>query len=92
MAATAACAIRPSHGEGIRPLPSTSATGSSRPSLYLFSPFLLPQAFEDGALPADDSVPSCNLYAESLPRESAPASEVTAPQIPWKKHFSKPFP
>ena len=36
------------------------------PTLYLFSPFLVPQAFEDGKLPADDYVPSGNLYADSF--------------------------
>ena len=38
------------------------------PTLYLFSPFLMPQAFVDGALPPDDYVPAGNLYAESFPR------------------------
>ena len=37
------------------------------PALYLFSPFLMPQAFKDGALPPDDYVPAGNLYAESFP-------------------------
>ncbi len=37
------------------------------PTLYLFSPFLLPQAFVDGALPPDDYVPSGNAYADSFP-------------------------
>lgn len=38
------------------------------PALYLFSPFLMPQAFVDGELPPDDYVPQGNLYAESFPR------------------------
>jgi pimeloyl-ACP methyl ester carboxylesterase len=38
------------------------------PTLFLFSPFLMPQAFVDGALPPDDYVPAGNLYAESFPR------------------------
>lgn len=37
------------------------------PALYLFSPFLLPQAFANG-LPPDDYIPSGNLYADSFPR------------------------
>lgn len=36
-----------------------------KPALYLFSPFLVPQAFQDG-LPADDYIPSGNLYADSF--------------------------
>jgi pimeloyl-ACP methyl ester carboxylesterase len=36
------------------------------PTFYLFSPFLVPQAFEDGRLPADDYVPHGNLYADSF--------------------------
>jgi pimeloyl-ACP methyl ester carboxylesterase len=36
------------------------------PTLYLFSPFLVPQAFEDGALPPDDYIPSGNPYADSF--------------------------
>ena len=37
-------------------------------ALWLFSPFLIPQAFAGGALPPDDYVPSGDLYAESFPR------------------------
>jgi len=36
------------------------------PTLYLFSPYLVPQAFEDGALPPDDYIPSGNPYADSF--------------------------
>ena len=38
------------------------------PTLYVFSPFLMPQAFADGAPPPDDYVPAGNPYAESFPR------------------------
>lgn len=38
-----------------------------KPTMYLFSPFLMPQAFVDGQLPADDYVPSGNAYADSFP-------------------------
>ncbi|MCE2391262.1 MAG: alpha/beta hydrolase [Proteobacteria bacterium] len=34
-------------------------------AFYLFSPFLVPQAFENG-LPPDDYIPAGNLYAESF--------------------------
>ena len=37
------------------------------PALWLFSPFLIPQAFASG-LPADDYQPSGDLYADSFPR------------------------
>ena len=37
-----------------------------KPVFYLFSPFLLPQAFEEGALPPDDYIPSGNPYADSF--------------------------
>ncbi|NQZ96523.1 MAG: alpha/beta hydrolase [Myxococcales bacterium] len=37
------------------------------PTLYVFSPFLVPQAFENG-IPPDDYIPSGNPYAESFPR------------------------
>ena len=36
------------------------------PALYLFSPFLMPQAFAEG-LPPDDYIPSGNPYADSFP-------------------------
>ena len=36
------------------------------PTCYLFSPFLVPQAFERGALPPDDHVPNGNPYADSF--------------------------
>jgi hypothetical protein len=36
------------------------------PTFYLFSPFLVPQAFEDGELPPDDYIPSGNPYADSF--------------------------
>ena len=39
----------------------------SHPALWLFSPFLIPQAFASG-MPADDYQPSGDLYAESFPR------------------------
>jgi hypothetical protein len=35
------------------------------PTLYLFSPFLVPQAFEDGP-PPDDYIPAGNPYADSF--------------------------
>ena len=38
-------------------------------ALYLYSPFLVPQAFEglgDDELPADDYIPTGNLYADSF--------------------------
>ncbi len=38
-----------------------------KPTMYLFSPFLMPQAFVDGQLPPDDYVPSGNAYADSFP-------------------------
>ena len=38
-----------------------------KPTMYLFSPFLMPQAFVDGELPPDDYVPSGNAYADSFP-------------------------
>jgi len=38
------------------------------PVLYLFSPFLMPQAFVDGGLPPDSYVPAGNPYADSFPR------------------------
>jgi len=38
----------------------------ANPTLYLFSPFLVPDAFEDGALPPDDYIPSGNPYADSF--------------------------
>jgi hypothetical protein len=37
-----------------------------KPVFYLFSPFLLPQAFAEGALPPDDYIPSGNPYADSF--------------------------
>jgi pimeloyl-ACP methyl ester carboxylesterase len=37
-----------------------------KPTFYLFSPFLVPQAFEDGKLPPDDYIPSGNPYADSF--------------------------
>ena len=37
-----------------------------KPVFYLFSPFLLPQAFAEGALPPDDYLPSGNPYADSF--------------------------
>jgi pimeloyl-ACP methyl ester carboxylesterase len=36
------------------------------PVLYLFSPFLVPQAFVDGKLPPDDYIPNGNPYADSF--------------------------
>ena len=36
------------------------------PTCYLFSPFLVPQAFVDGKLPPDDYIPSGNPYADSF--------------------------
>jgi hypothetical protein len=36
------------------------------PTLYVFSPFLLPQAFDDGKPPAKDYIPGGNLYADSF--------------------------
>ena len=39
----------------------------ANPTLYLFSPFLLPQAFENGEPPPDDYIPSGNPYADSFP-------------------------
>ena len=38
----------------------------ANPTLYLFSPFLVPQAFENGELPPDDYIPSGNPYADSF--------------------------
>lgn len=37
-------------------------------ALWLFSPFLVPRSFVDGALPPDDHVPSGDLYADSFAR------------------------
>lgn len=37
-----------------------------QPTFYLFSPFLLPQAFEDGKRPPEDYIPSGNPYADSF--------------------------
>lgn len=36
------------------------------PTCYLFSPFLVPQAFEGDRLPPDDYIPSGNPYADSF--------------------------
>lgn len=38
----------------------------TNPALYLFSPFLVPQAFENGELPSDDYIPTGNPYADSF--------------------------
>ena len=37
-----------------------------KPTFYLFSPFLVPQAFEEGKPPPDDYIPSGNPYADSF--------------------------
>ena len=49
---------------GVLP-PRTWAAPTPTPALYLYSAFLMPQAFADG-YPADDHIPSGNLYADSF--------------------------